>query len=78
MYTSKNRFLLNKPEIEIFVDVHVEERVQVDKVLVRVVLQGVFDDGTVQPLVQLRRTDGVVNVTLQPRRCQWHMRLQVH
>ena len=65
MYTSKNRFLLNKPEIEIFVDVHVEERVQVDKVLVRVVLQGVFDDGTVQPLVQLRRTDGVLNYALQ-------------
>ena len=42
-----------------------EERVKVDKVLVRISFQGVADHGAVQPLVQLRRPDGVVDDALE-------------
>jgi hypothetical protein len=39
------------PEVEIFVNVHVEERVKVHKVLISVGLQSFSNDGTVQPFV---------------------------
>ena len=54
-----------QPEVKVFIDVHVEERVKVDKVLVRISFQGVADHGAVQPLVQLRRPDGVVDDALE-------------
>ena len=43
-----------RPEVEVFIDVHVEEGVKVDKVFVGVRFEGVANDGAVQPFVQFR------------------------
>ena len=54
-----------RPEVEVFVDVHVEQRVKIDKVFVGVRLEGVANDGAVQPFVQFRRPDCVVDDALK-------------
>ena len=49
--TSLQVILKMLPEVKVFVDVHVEEWVKINKVLVGVALQSFPDDGTVKPLV---------------------------
>lgn len=53
-----------RSEVEIFVDVHVEDRIEIDKVLVQGRLERVDDVRVFQPLLQLGRFHGVEDDTL--------------